>query len=624
MHRGARPARRPRDEGARDGGLPESFLRVDDPQHHDQEQGGVPADLPELGLGPLERALHRHGHPLLPGARRGRSRPDHHRWDPCPSELDHGAAAHAAALRRPADRAAVEDRRRGSRRRLQARDPALALGRARLPHLQAGGHLRPRCDLVHAFAEPGSFGRVPRRVDAQGARRGRDRGDAGGLRQRRGARVRGRPRRGRAASEPRLPALAVHLAALQQAHRPLGRLAGEPPALPRRGIEADARCRRRRRVRRLPHQLDLLLAGRSRDRRRARHRRGNREAGGHRLRRRLGRRPSRLHPHADGVRGGLGTGLRPQDPRGLVEAGSAGRPHHHAGRGRAAARGWGRRCDLPCAPALHRPPLGQEGAGGPRRRHSFMCRRQLLLEEREPGRPGAVHLQPRGRPRGGVGRRHAGQGGEAQERAGHRRRAGGARICPHRIRPRPRRDALRGRRRDRRPRAGAGAAAEPGRVWRDRPLAHRPGREERHPHRHRRAGDGRRPGPGAGGGEARPRGDRHGIVRRRRRLPGLDRRGAARLGKRQLRRLGCGGAGPGPAARQGDGAGRPLRRGGAAHRRRLQGWRRRRGDAGHPLAHGGHGDHPRRLSRLDPAQALPGGRDGLRRSLRPPHRGQPR
>ena len=51
-------------------------------------------------------------------------------------------------------------------------------------------------------------------------------------------------------------------------------------------------------------------------------------------------------------------------------------------------------------------------------------------------------------------------------------------------------------------------------------------------------------------GEARPRGGRHRVRRRRRRLPGLDRRGAARLGERQLRRLGHGGcrARPGRAA----------------------------------------------------------------------------
>ena len=151
------------------------------------------------------------------------------------------------------------------------------------------------------------------------------------------ARVRGGARRGRAPSESRLPALAVHLAALQQAHRPLGRLPGEPPALPARGVEADARRRRRRQVRRLPHQLDLVLAGRSRNRRGARHRRRDREAGGHRLRQRLGRRASRLHPHADGVRGRLGARLRPQDSRDFVEAGAAGWPHHHAGRGRAPA-----------------------------------------------------------------------------------------------------------------------------------------------------------------------------------------------------------------------------------------------------------------------------------------------
>ena len=63
-------------------------------------------------------------------------------------------------------------------------------------------------------------------------------------------------RRGRASSQPRLPALAVHLAALQQAHRPLGRLAGEPPALPARGVEADAGRRRRRQLCRCGYRIN--------------------------------------------------------------------------------------------------------------------------------------------------------------------------------------------------------------------------------------------------------------------------------------------------------------------------------------------------------------------------------
>ena len=96
----------------------------------------------------------------------------------------------------------------------------------------------------------------------------------------------------------------------------------------------------------------------------------------------------------------------------------------------------GRRCHLPRAPTLHRPPLGQEGAGGPHRRHPLVRRRQLLLEEREPGRAGAVHLQPHRGPRGGLGRGHAGQGGGTQERARHRRRPGRAGVRPHRVCPR--------------------------------------------------------------------------------------------------------------------------------------------------------------------------------------------
>ena len=217
----------------------------------------------------------------------------------------------------------------------------------------------------------------------------------------------------------------------------------------------------------------------------------------------------------DGVRGRLGARLRPQDPRGLVQAGAAGGPHHHAGRGRTAAGSRRRRCHLPRPSALHRPPLGQEGRGGPHRRHSCMRRRQFLLEEREPGRPRSVHLQPHRRPRREVGRGHAGQGGRSQVGAGRRRRPGRAGIRASRVGPRPQRHALRGRGRDRRPRAGAVAAAHPGRVRRDRPLARGAGREERHPHRHRCAGDGGGPGSGAGLGEARPRGGGHGVFGRR-------------------------------------------------------------------------------------------------------------
>ena len=276
MHRGTLAGGRPRQGGAQHGGLSTAILGMEDSQHHDQEPRGVSADLPELGLRPVERALHRHGDPLLPGARGGRRRPHHHRRDPCPPELDHGAAAHAAALRRPADRAAVEDRGCGPRRGLQARDPALALRRARLPHLQAGSDLRPRRDLVHR------------------SRRARCPWASSPAHRRRRSWTRTRSRscwNPSAAPRPRAFAAGLDGVELHLSHgylpwqfiSPLynkrtDRWGGSREnrlRFPGRGVEADAGCCRRRQVRRLPHQLDLLLAGRSRNRRRARHRRRN-------------------------------------------------------------------------------------------------------------------------------------------------------------------------------------------------------------------------------------------------------------------------------------------------------------------------------------------------------------
>ena len=101
--------------------------------------------------------------------------------------------------------------------------------------------------------------------------------------------------------------MAVPLALLQPAHRSLGRLVREPAAVPGRGARPDPRGDRRRAVPRLPDQLDLVLAGRSRARGREADRRRLRGTIRRRLRQPLGRRPPLLHPHADDVRGRLGT-----------------------------------------------------------------------------------------------------------------------------------------------------------------------------------------------------------------------------------------------------------------------------------------------------------------------------
>ena len=83
-----------------------------------------------------------------------------------------------------------------------------------------------------------------------------------------------------------------------------------------------------------------------------------------------------------------------EGPQGVVEAGAPGRPDHHPGRGGAAPQGRPRRRHLPRPPALHRPRVGEQGAGGPRGRHPPLRGREPLLAERGHRPAGAVHLQP--------------------------------------------------------------------------------------------------------------------------------------------------------------------------------------------------------------------------------------
>ena len=218
----------------RHGGLSTAFLGMEDPQHHDQEPRGVPANLPELGLRSVERALHRHGDPLLPGARRGRGRPHHHRRDPCPPELAHGAACSC--------RSSSTTGRSSRCRKSRTRSTPKAASSRSSSGTRACGASPPSSRRPPTTPDETWYSVSPSQVplgEFPGASTPKELDEdeieelLEALRQRCGPRLRGGARRGRASSEPRLPALAVHLAALQQADRPLGRLAGEPPALSR-------------------------------------------------------------------------------------------------------------------------------------------------------------------------------------------------------------------------------------------------------------------------------------------------------------------------------------------------------------------------------------------------------
>ena len=316
---------------------PHLFSGVADPEHDDQESDRLSADLPHLGLRPVERPLYRAGDSLLRGARERGRRADHHRRDPRPREFADGAAPDAAAVGRPQHRATLEDRGRGARSRLQACDPALALACAAsrsTSRRRSSTSTRPGTRCRRARCRSGSSP-APRR--RRSCPRTRSRRSSTRMRPPR-ARGRRRVRRGRVPSQPRLPAVAVPLAPLQQAHRRVGRLVREPASLPTRGAPPDAAGDGRRPVPRLPDQLDVVLAGRPRARGHREDRPGHRGGRRDRLRERLRRRPPRVHPHADGVRARLGEGLRARDPRGFLEAGPARRPDHDAGRRRVAAR----------------------------------------------------------------------------------------------------------------------------------------------------------------------------------------------------------------------------------------------------------------------------------------------
>ena len=247
------------------------------------------------------------------------------------------------------------------------------------PVFKQESHVRPRRDLVHAVAEPGAARRVPGRLDAEG--------DVGGRRSRRSSTRTRRPRRGR--SPPAVDGVEFHLSHGYLPWQFLSPLynkrtdqwGGSYENRLRFPLEALARMRqaigdepflgyRINSTSFWPGDLEIDDIKTDRP--------GHRGGGRHRLRQRLCRRPPRVHPHADGVRARLGDGLRARDPGGLVEAGAARRPDHDAGRRRDAARGRRRRCDLPRAPAVHRSRVGDEGAGGPRRRTSGAASRRTI------------------------------------------------------------------------------------------------------------------------------------------------------------------------------------------------------------------------------------------------------
>ena len=150
----------------------------------------------------------------------------------CPGLWNDGAARRLEAHRRlRAREQRRQDRDAARPRRRQGLDPRAVGGRG---PAAGGGQLA--ADLGLAAAVPRRRQRLvasddPRR-HGPGARR---------LRARDPLRRRGRLRLARAALRPRLPAVLLHLAADQPAHRRVRRLAREPAALSDRGVPGDAR-----------------------------------------------------------------------------------------------------------------------------------------------------------------------------------------------------------------------------------------------------------------------------------------------------------------------------------------------------------------------------------------------
>ena len=433
-----------RDRVTTDDRVPASLLRVADPEHDDQEPRRLPADLPHLGLRPVERPLHRAGDSLLRGARERRRRADHHRRDTRPRELADGAAADAAAMGRPQHRAArrrsrtrctkpaassrsssgtracAASRSTSRRRNSTSTRPWYTLSPSQVPLGEFPGASTPKElsedeieEILDAYAASAaravaagcdgvefhlSHGYLPwqflsplynKRTDAWG---------------------------GSYENRLRFPLEALRADAEGDGRRRRSSATGS--TRPRSG-RAISSSRTSRKI--VP---DLEAGGR------------------HRLRERLCGRAPRVHPHADGVRARLGEGLRARDPRGLLEAGAARRPDHDARRRRVAAGRRRRRRDLPRTAAVHRSRLGAEGGRGPAGGHPPLRRRELLLEERQPRRPRPVRLQPRARPRAAWGKGTLDARRDREEDAGDRRRAGRARVRADRRSARPRGDRV--------------------------------------------------------------------------------------------------------------------------------------------------------------------------------------
>ena len=232
-------------------------------------------------------------------------------------------------------------------------------------------------------AEPGAARRVPVRADAEGARGARDRGDARGLRRRPAARDRGRRRRRRRVPpRPRLPAVAVPVAALQPPHRPLGRLRTRTGCASRsRRCGGCAQAIGDERLPRLPHQLDVVLARRPGDSRTS-------SASSATLERETdidyvnvsaGVHHSFIHTPMT-YEGGWERGYTMAVKRGLVEARAA-RRAHHAARGRRGASSRRARRTRSCSRAscFADAEWAEEGARGPAGGHPPLRRRELLL-----------------------------------------------------------------------------------------------------------------------------------------------------------------------------------------------------------------------------------------------------
>ena len=301
--------------------LSAALLGVADPIDDDREPRGLRAHVPDLGGRSVRGDLHRPGRRLLRGASPRRLRADHHRRHDHPPR----GALLGVQLPRPLEG------RPGRRASRASRRPCTATAAS------------SRCSSCTPACAPCPCSRrIPRTTSTRSgtwSRRARSR--PASTRTRR-CRRSSRSTRSRTCSSAYADAARRAIAAGLDGveyhmshgylpwqflsplynHRTDGWGGSYENRLrfPVESMTARARGDRRRGLPRLPHQLDLVLAGRPRDGRRQAHRRRPRAGGRPRLRQPLRRRAPLLHPHADDLRAGLGARLHEGRQGGVDEA----------------------------------------------------------------------------------------------------------------------------------------------------------------------------------------------------------------------------------------------------------------------------------------------------------------